>query len=259
MFDHRRVGIGVNGDGFVVGHPVVARAASANEVDLEGSVTEFEVGVQGKAAFVVRHPKIQPALVASRGSHGFTAELDQPAGFPVLQFDFTDFGAGHLAEERLLVLQNVPDDGFALFPRMGPHVVEHGAEVLAGTVRQVKVLLRLVRGGPEAAQLHGIFGDGPADADVAALAAVLAVFEGAPRPDLGEGNKMAADGVEGFNRAAGAEIEIEILDPLLAGFGSGGEGALGGGDQAPFDEVSEFFALGPGEGGSGEMLDGKNE
>ena len=76
-------------------------------MDLEGAVAEFEVGYEGETAFIVAHPEVQPALVATGGPDGFAAELDQPAGFPVVEFDFADLRAGHFAEEGLLVLEDV--------------------------------------------------------------------------------------------------------------------------------------------------------
>ena len=70
---------------------------------------------------------------------------------------------------------------------------------------------------------------------------------------MGQRGKATADRIKSLDGPTGTEIEVEFLDALLAGFGGGGEGAFGGRDQAPFNEVGEFLALGPGEGGSGEM------
>ena len=43
---------------------MVAGAAAANEVDLEGAVTELQMRVEREAAFVIGHPEVQPALVS---------------------------------------------------------------------------------------------------------------------------------------------------------------------------------------------------
>ena len=47
MEEGGRIGVGVDGDGFAVGHPVVAGAAAADQVDREGSIAKFEMGENG--------------------------------------------------------------------------------------------------------------------------------------------------------------------------------------------------------------------
>ncbi|NDF17080.1 MAG: DUF3108 domain-containing protein, partial [Verrucomicrobia bacterium] len=46
----------------------------------------------------------------------------------------------------------------------------------------------------------------------------------------------------------GTEIEVEPLDAFLPVFGGGGESALGSMDDAPLDQIGEFFAFRPGQG-----------
>ena len=85
-------------------------------------------------------------------------------------------------------------------------------------------------------------------ADVAAFVAVLNIFGGAPRVKLGEGGDAGTDGEEGFDGSPRAEEKFEPFDAVPFWFRSGGEGGLGGIDGSPFDQVGEFFALGPRKG-----------
>jgi hypothetical protein len=138
-------------------------------------------------------------------------------------------------------------------------MVEHGTEVLAGAFRQIEVLLRFVRSGPKAAQFHGVLRDRPAGANVSAFAAVLTVFQRAPGLGLSERKEAAANRVESFNRAAGAEIEVEPLYAFLAGFRRGGEGAFGSRNQTPFNQIGEFFSFRPRKGLSEKLKEGKKQ
>ena len=56
MLDYRCVGIGVDGDGFAIGHPVVARAAAADEVE---SARAFDEGGGGRLAEFVRRVRTE--------------------------------------------------------------------------------------------------------------------------------------------------------------------------------------------------------
>jgi hypothetical protein len=76
---------------------------------------------------------------------------------------------------------------------------------------------------------------------------------------LGQRGKATADRIKSLDGPTGTEIEVEFLDAFLAGFRGGREGALGGVDDAPFNQVGKFFAFRPREGLGGEILSGQNE
>ena len=135
-------------------------------------------------------------------------------------------------------------------------MVEHGAEVFGGTVGQIKVFFGFTWGWEEPPKFDGVVGKGSALADVAAFAAVLNIFESTPRLQLGEGGEATANRKKSFDGTARAEIKLKSFYPFAFGFFFCGEDGFGRIEGTIFDEVGEFFSIGPWKSGRSLTLAG---
>ena len=135
-------------------------------------------------------------------------------------------------------------------------MVEHGTEVFGGTVGQIKVFFGFTWGWEESTKFDGVVGQGSALADVAAFAAVLDVFEGTPRLQLGEGGEATANGKKGFDGTAGPEIQLKSFYSFAFGFFFCSEDGFGRIEETVLDEVDEFFSIGPWRSGQSLSLAG---
>ena len=142
-------------------------------------------------------------------------------------------------------------------------MIEHRSKILVGTFEQVEVFLGFSRSGEEAPEANGVVGKSATVTNIPPFVAVLDVFGGPPRVNLGQRGDPCPDGEKSFDGASRAEKKFKAFDAFLFGFGLSGEGCLGCVDGAPLDEVSEFFPRGPWEGGGvfrqGEGREQKDE
>jgi len=128
-------------------------------------------------------------------------------------------------------------------------MIEHRSKILVGTFEQLEVFLGFSRSGKEAPEADGVVGKSATVPNIPPFVAVLDVFGGSPRVNLGQRGDPCPDRKKGFDGASGAEKKFKAFDALSFGFGLSGEGCLGCVDGAPLDEVSKFFPGGPRKGG----------
>ena len=239
-----------------IGLKVETGTATSDEANEEGSVLKFEFGENGNAASVVGHPEFEPALVADGRAEGLAEDFNEGPWGIVFDLESADLLAGHFRKKGFLVLEDIPSDGFAGFPWVCANMVEHGTEVFGGTVGQIKVFFGFTWGWEESAKFDGVVGQGSALADVAAFAAVLNIFESTPRLQLGEGGEATPYGKKGFDGTAGAKIKFKSFYSFAFGFFFCGEDGFGRIEGTVFDEVGEFFSIGPRRSGQSLSLAG---
>lgn len=166
-----------------------------------------------------------------------TQNLNQAAGRVTLDLKTADLGAGNFGKKGFFVFNDLPGNGGTGLPWISADVVKHGAEVFVGAIEKVKIFLGSIGGREKATKPHGVVGQSAAISNIAALTAVLEVGGGAPRVKLSQGSDASADGIEGFDRSAGAKKHFESFDSLPFGLGPSGEGRLGGVNRSPLNQI----------------------
>jgi hypothetical protein len=77
---------------------------------------------------------------------------------------------------------------------------------------------------------------------------------------LGLGGDAASNGEQGLDRAPGTEKEFKVQHPILVGVFFGNEGAFGGFQRPPLDQIDKPFPFRPGKGaGLSHPLGKENE